>query len=138
MGQYEIKGILLVVFLVISVIVILKVTKLSVKILTVAVLFCLFVVGSNIVDLNYLSPEIQGKIDAVVATVGDSFIKTSGNSVLIKIGDEWCDLSKIAVIGDLATESVVIEYDGKKLYVGETGLVNVLRVLESMGLVQSE
>ena len=136
--QYELKGILLIICIILAVIVILKVAKKAVKLVIVLALVGVFLFGSNIIDLNTLAPEVQAKVDAVVETVGDSFIKTKGDAVLIKVDEEWYDLSKIAIIGDLATDSVVLEYDGEELYVGETGLVNVLRVLESVGLVQSE
>lgn len=136
--QYELTGIWLVICIILAVVILFKVAKKAVKIVLVLLIVAVFLFGSNIISLNTLSPEIQAKVDAVVDTVGDSMIKTEGNAVLIKVNDEWYDLSKIAVIGDISTESVVLEYDGEEIYVGETGLINVIRVLESVGLVESE
>lgn len=136
--QYEITGIWLVICVILAIIILFKVAKKAIKIVLVLAIIAVFLLGSNIISLNTLSPEIQAKVDAVVDTVGDSAIKTKGNSVLINVNDEWYDLSKIAVIGDISTESVVLEYEGEEIYVGETGLINVIRVLESVGLVDSD
>lgn len=136
--QFELTGIWGILCAIAVVIVLFKVAKKAIKVVLTLVIVAVFLFGSNIISLNTLSPEIQAKVDAVVETVGDSIIKTEGDSVLIKVGEDWYDVSKIAIIGDLATDSVVIKYDGKELYVGETGLMNVLRVLEDVGLVQSE
>jgi hypothetical protein len=138
MGQFELKGIWLIVCAIIAVVILFKVAKKAIKLVAILAIVAMFVGGSNIIDLNTLAPEIQAKVDAVVDTIGESAIRTDGNSVLIKVGDSWYDVSKIAVIGDLATESVVLKYDGQEIYVGETGLMNVLRVLESIGLIHSE
>lgn len=136
--QLELKVILLVICAILAVVVLFKVAKKAIKFVLVLALVAAFVFGSNIIDLNTLAPEVQEKVDLVVETVGDSFIKTKGDAVLIKIKDTWYDISKISVVGDMATESVVINYDGQEIYVGETGIINVIRVLESVGLVQSE
>ena len=136
--QFELTGIWGILCAIAVVIVLFKVAKKAIKVVLTLVIVAVFLFGSNIISLNTLSPEIQAKVDAVVETVGDSVIKTEGDSVLIKVGEDWYDVSKIAIIGDLATDSVVIKYDGEELYVGETGLMNVLRVLEDVGLVQSE
>lgn len=136
--QFELTGIWGILCAIAVVIVLFKVAKKALKVVLTLVIVAVFLFGSNIISLNTLAPEIQAKVDAVVETVGDSVIKTEGDSVLIKVGEDWYDVSKIAIIGDLATDSVVIKYDGKELYVGETGLMNVLRVLEDVGLVQSE
>lgn len=136
--QFEITGIWGIICAIAAVIVLFKVAKKVIKVGLVIAIVCVFLFGTNIISLNTVAPEIQEKVDAVVESVGDSFIKTEGNSVLIKVGDEWYDVSKIAIVGDLSTDSVVIKYDGKELYVGETGFMNVLRVLEDVGLVQSE
>ena len=136
--QLELKVILLVICAILAVVVLFKVAKKAIKFVLVLALVAAFVFGSNIIDLNTLAPEVQEKVDLVVETVGDSFIKTKGDAVLIRIKDTWYDISKISVVGDMATESVVINYDGQEIYVGETGIINVIRVLESVGLVQSE
>ena len=136
--QVELTGEWGIVCVIVAVIVLLKVAKKALKYILLVGIIGAFLIGANIIELNTLPPEVQSKIDAVVETVGDSMIRTEGNSVLVKVDDEWYDVSKIAIIGDLATDSVVINYDGKELYVGETGLMNVLRVLEDVGLIQSE
>ena len=136
--QLELKVILVVFCAILAVVVLFKVAKKAIKFVLVLALVAAFVFGSNIIDLNTLAPEVQEKVDLVVETVGDGFIKTKGDAVLIKIKDTWYDISKISVVGDMATESVVINYDGQEIYVGETGIINVIRVLESVGLVQSE
>lgn len=136
--QFELKGILLIICIILAVIVALKVAKKAVKLVLIVVIICAFLVGTNIIDLNTLAPDVQAKVNAVVEVVGDSFIKTSGKDILIKVNDDWYNVSDIAIIGDLATDSVVLKYDDREIYVGETGLVNALRVLERFGLVQSE
>ena len=136
--QFELTGIWGILCAVLVVIVLIKVAKKAVKIVLTLVIVGIFLFGSNIISLNTLSPEIQAKVDAVVETVGESVIRTEGDSVLVKVNNKWYDLSKIAIVGDLATDSVILKYDGQEIYVGETGVINVLRVLESAGLLQSE
>lgn len=136
--QYGLKGIWLIICIVLAIVILFKVSRKVFKLVLILCLVGVFLIGANVIDVSTISPELQEKVDAVVDVVGDSYIKVSGGDVLVKINDEWCDIKKISVIGDLAAESVSIEYEGREIYVGETGFVNVLRVLDSFGLVQSE
>lgn len=136
--QYELKGIWLIICVILAIVILFKVARKIFKTVLIFALVGVFLIGANVIDVSTISPELQEKVTAVVDVVGESYIKVSGGDVLININDRWCDITKMSVIGDLATESVSIEYEGEKIYVGETGLVNVLRVLDSFGLVHSE
>lgn len=105
------------------------------KLLIVAVLIFVFVGGGKIISLNTLPAQIEQKVNAAVEELGASSIKTEGSKVLVKIDNQWYDVAKLSYIGKLATEDVVLNYDGKEIKVGHSGVVNTLKVLEDIGLI---
>lgn len=105
------------------------------KVIYILVAVVVFVVGSEIIDLNTLSDEIQQKVQQVSETVGNTYIKTEGNNVLILVNDEWLNLSDLSIIGDLSKD-IVLEYEGKEIYVGHSGIYNTIKALEDTGLLK--
>lgn len=107
------------------------------KILIVVILIGAFALGSNLINLNTLAPDIEAKVAEAKESLGASSIRVDGNKVLVKINDEWYDVGKLNIVGKLATEDVVLDYEGKQIYVGHSGVVNTLKVLQDAGLIDS-
>lgn len=132
--------------IVLAIILVLAVLFLCIKILkktisrVIVIVLALFIFtgGGSIINLNCLSAEVEQKVQQVVDTVGDSYIKTQGNKVMVKIDNAWYDVSKLSVIGDIATKDITLRYDGKEIYVGQSGVVNAIKTLERVGLLKSE
>lgn len=92
--------------------------------------------GSAFIDLNTIPSEVQEKVDQIVSVYGDTYIKTEGNDIYINVNNEWLNLSEIKLIGGLLTDDIYIEYEGREIYLGHSGVVNVFKTLESMGLIE--
>lgn len=95
----------------------------------------LWVGGGTLINSNTIPPETQEKIDEITAVYGDTYIKTKGSDIYIKINDEWLNLSDINVVGSVLTDDLSIEYEGKEIYLGHSGVVNVIKTLEALGLI---
>ena len=95
----------------------------------------LWVGGGAFINFEVLSREVNEKVSELVSLYGDTYIRLDGNNISIKIGNQWLRLSDIAVVGDLLTDDVCIEYDGEVIYLGHSGVVNVLRTLEYLGFL---
>lgn len=94
--------------------------------------------GSSIISLNTLPQDTWNKVQEVTKVCGDTYIKVEGNNIYINVNNSWLNLEEVGVVGSLLTEELYLEYDGKQIYVGNTGLVNTLKVLDSVGLIDSE
>ena len=117
-------------------IVIYKVFKKSFKAITYGVILLLvFVFGSKVIELNTLESEIQQKVQQVSEVVGTTYIKTSGNDVLIQLNGEWVNLSKVSILRELS-QDIVLEYDGEEIYIGHSGLYNTIKEMENLGLIK--
>lgn len=105
------------------------------KIIICGVVFLFFLGGSSIINLNTLSKDVQEKVNKVIDICGDTYISTKGDSVLVKINDDWVDIEKIDIIGDFAKDCK-IEYDGKIITIESPGIKGTLKTLESLGLLE--
>lgn len=94
--------------------------------------------GSSIIKLNTLPQDTWNKIQEVTEICGDTYVKVEGNDIYINVNESWLNLEEVGVVGSLLTDELYIEYDGEQIYVGNTGLVNTLKVLDSVGLISSE
>lgn len=97
-----------------------------------------WLLGGELINLNTLPYETRVKLKKVVATCGDTYVKRNGNDIYIKINDKWLNLNKISIIGGVLTDDLYIEYEGKNIYLGHSGVVNTIRALESVGLIDSK
>lgn len=109
------------------------------KFITLIVVVCLFFFGGEIINLNHLSAETLAKVneakERLYNTFGDLYIKTEGNSVYVDINGDWVNVDDIAVVGEF-TKDNVINYDGKDIYLGHSGVYNTIKVLEDVGLLK--
>ena len=101
------------------------------------VLFICFCIGGTIVNSCVLSEEENEKINQIVATYGDTYVKVEGDIIYVNVNGEWLNLSKIEVVGSL-TKDCTIEYEGHLIYLGHSGTVSTLKVLEDSGFLDSE
>lgn len=98
----------------------------------------LFLVGAEIVNLNVLSDEVREKVDKVADTCGDTYIRVDGNRVEVLINNQWIDLNEVSVIGGILGDEITLRYEDKEIYLGQSGIVNTIKALESVGLIKSE
>lgn len=108
-----------------------------VKILLLLVLVSAFFIGGNFININNLSKEDQERLNEVVDKVGDTYIKLDGSSILVQVKGEWLDLNKIKVVQEF-TQDVVIEYEGRDIYLGHSGVYNTIKVLQDVGLIEDD
>lgn len=113
-------------------------SKIYGKILWFIVILLLWLGGSSVIKLNTLPQDTWNKVQEVTEVCGDTYIRVEGNDIYINVNDSWLNLEEVGVVGSLLTEELYLEYDGKQIYVGNTGLVNTLKVLDSVGLIDSE
>lgn len=110
--------------------------KRSTKILGVGLVFLiLWLCGSSLISVNTLSADVQKKIDKVVELYGDAYIQTDGSEIFLRVNEEWVNLRDISIIGGILADDLYIEYDGREIYLGHSGVVNVIKTLESFGLI---
>lgn len=100
------------------------------------VVILLWLGGSSIINLNTLSSEVQEKISQVTDMYGDTYIRTDGDEIYINVNGEWLNLADIKIIGGLLADDIYIEYDEREIYLGRSGVVNVIKTLESLGLIE--
>ena len=103
----------------------------------IALAVFVFLGGGKLINLNTLPMNIEKKVYEVVDAVGDSYIKTNDDRVLIKIEDEWYDVADISVVGEVVNDEVTIRYEGKEIKIGQSGVVNTIKVLEKVGLLDN-
>lgn len=100
---------------------------------------CLFFFGGEIISLNHLSSDTLKKVELAKEqlqnTFGDLYIKTEGNSVYVDINGSWVNVDDIKVVGEF-TKDNVINYEGKDIYLGHSGVYNTVKVLEDVGLLK--
>ena len=102
------------------------------------VFICIFLLGSEIINVSILQKETKEKVEEIVDIYGDTYIQVKNNNVEVLINNQWVDLEDIKLIGGLLTDEIVLEYDGKEIYLGETGIVNTIKALNAVGLIESE
>lgn len=128
------------VLIIIAVVIILAkfiIKKLAVKVAVVGVAICLLFGGVGVINVSILPTETKDKLQQVVDVVGESYIKTKGNDVYIKIDNGWYDVSEMSVVGSMATDSITIRYQGEEIEIGQSGVVNVIKTLEKVGLLNN-
>lgn len=97
----------------------------------------IFLLGSSIINLNSLSSKDQKKLNKVIETCGDSYIKSKGNKIYVRVNDGWLDLDKVSILGTF-TKDCVIEYDGREIKLSESGLKSTIKTLEYVGLLKNK
>lgn len=101
------------------------------------VLFILFCIGGTLVNSCVLTREENKKVQEIAEICGDTYVKVEGDIIYVNIEGDWLNSSKIKVVGSL-TKDCTIEYDGKVVYLGHSGVVSALQVLEDAGFLKSE
>lgn len=108
------------------------------KVLVIVCALCLFFFGGEVINLNHLPKGTLEKVnlakEQLQNTFGDLYIKTEGNSVYVDINGAWVNVDDITVVGEF-TKDNVINYDGKDIYLGHSGVYNTIKVLEDVGLL---
>lgn len=108
------------------------------KVLVIVGALCLFFFGGEVINLNHLPKGTLEKVnlakEQLQNTFGDLYIKTEGNSVYVDINGAWVNVDDITVVGEF-TKDNVINYDGKDIYLGHSGVYNTIKVLEDVGLL---
>lgn len=112
-----------------------KKLKLIGKVWLLVVLFIFFCLGGTTINSCVLPKIERQKIEKIADTLGDTYVKVEGDIIYVKINNEWVNLSKIKVVGSL-TKDCTIEYDGKEIYLGHSGIVSALQVLQDMGFLK--
>lgn len=97
-----------------------------------------FLLGAEVINLSVLPSEIQKKVNEVASICGDTYIQVDGNKIEVLINNQWVNLEDISIIGGVLTDELIIEYDGKEIYLGQSGVVNTIKALESVGLIENK
>lgn len=98
----------------------------------------LFLMGAEIINVTVLPEDIQSKVNQVAETCGDTYVRVDGNEVEVYINEEWVNLEEVSIIGGVLSDEIILEYDGKEIYLGESGVVNTIKALEAVGLIKSK
>lgn len=91
--------------------------------------------GGSLINVQVFMNERVAQIQAIIDQVGDAYLKTEGNSVFLKVNDEWVNLDDVSIVGGF-TQDIILEYDGEEIPIGHSGIYNTIKVLEDMGLIK--
>lgn len=97
-----------------------------------------FLIGASIINITVLSDDIKEKVEKVAETCGDTYVRVDGNNVEVLLDDKWVNLEDISVIGGVLGNEITLQYEGKEIYLGQSGVVNTIKALEAVGLIKSE
>lgn len=97
-----------------------------------------FLIGASIINITVLSDEVKEKVEKVAETCGDTYVRVNGNDVEVLLNDKWVNLEDISVIGGVLGNEITLQYEGKEIYLGQSGVVNTIKALEAVGLIKSE
>ena len=97
-----------------------------------------FLIGASIINITVLSDEVKEKVEKVAETRGDTYVRVNGNDVEVLLNDKWVNLEDISVIGGVLGNEITLQYEGKEIYLGQSGVVNTIKALEAVGLIKSE
>ena len=107
------------------------------KVIVIGAAVVIMLGGSSIINLNYIQSQMSSAVQDITNKVGDTYIKMSGNTILVKVNNNWYDVSKLSIVGDF-TKQLTLRYDGKDIYVGDSALVDVFKTLKGLGFIKSE
>lgn len=108
------------------------------KVIVIILAVILFTGGGAVINLNSISAEAQTKIQQVTDIVGSSSIKTEGNKVLIKIDNDWYDVSKLSILGVDVSGDITLKYEGTEIKVCQSGVTNAIEILKEAGFLQGD
>lgn len=113
----------------------LRVSKLLFFAIVLIVLVC-GVGGVKLVNLNMLSDNTEEIINRVISEVGSNeYVRvTDLDEVQVFVEGEWLNVKDVSIVG-IFTKDIEIVYEGKVIKVGESGVVNTLRVLNKIGIL---
>lgn len=97
-----------------------------------------FLIGASIINITVLSDEVKEKVEKVAETCGDTYVRVDGNNVEVLLNEKWVNLEDISVIGGVLGNEIILQYEGKEIYLGQSGVVNTIKALEAVGLIKSE
>lgn len=97
-----------------------------------------FLIGASIINITVLSDEVKEKVEKVAETCGDTYVRVDGNDVEVLLNEKWVNLKDISVIGGVLGNEITLQYEGKEIYLGQSGVVNTIKALEAVGLIKSE
>lgn len=97
-----------------------------------------FLIGASIINITVLSDEVKEKVEKVAETCGDTYVRVDGNNVEFLLNEKWVNLEDISVIGGVLGNEITLQYEGKEIYLGQSGVVNTIKALEAVGLIKSE
>ena len=97
-----------------------------------------FLIGASIINITVLSDEVKEKVEKVAETCGDTYVRVNGNDVEVLLNDKRVNLEDISVIGGVLGNEITLQYEGKEIYLGQSGVVNTIKALEAVGLIKSE
>ena len=109
------------------------------KVILIICAVCLFFFGGELINLNFLPADTLEKVEEAKLklqnTFGDLYMKTEGSSVYVDINGKWVNLNDISIVGEF-TKDNTINYDGKDIYLGHSGVYNTIKVLQDVGLLK--
>lgn len=95
---------------------------------------CVFLVA-----YHYRSDFVKNKVSVIQEGLKDfssDFVRTKGGKAFIKLDGEWVNVEDIKIASWRAFEPMYLEYDGQEIYIGNSGLVNIIKFLSEAGLVE--
>ena len=63
-------------------------------------------------------------------------VREVGDEIYLKVKDRWIPASDVYVSKWKLLDPIMIEYDGEEIYIGETPLSSIVRVLYRSGLLR--
>jgi hypothetical protein len=63
----------------------------------------------------------------------ENYLKETDDALYVKVNDDWLDSSKVSYN---VFQPSYIEYEGKRIFVGENAVINTIKALTGLGLIQ--
>lgn len=95
----------------------------------------LYLVVSEILSTEITSHENKQKINQILKQCEDSYVKVQGDSVYILLNEKWVNIKDINFVGSLLGDEITIVYEGETIHLGNSGLVNTIKTLHLLGII---
>lgn len=76
-----------------------------------------------------------GEMQKGIKSFSEDLVRVSGEDVYLHIKDEWVNAEDVKIFSWKAMEPIYLDYDGQRVYIGDSGLVNVVKFLYKIGVV---
>lgn len=88
----------------------------------------------KVIEVDKATEDAKQVLSEIKKVCDESYVRAVDDEVQLKINDSWYNIKKIKVL-EVFTDDIVLDYNGTKIYLGESGVVNTIKTLEKLGFL---